>query len=129
MKTFSPEQAHARVVGHEGSRYVMSDYFGSHTAVGDGPQAYLVRQESPELRAHFHEVDQFQVVLDGVGKLGRDDARRGTLHYTDGFTTYGPIVTDPAVGLSYLTLRKTPTTGLNYMPEEREKRARERGGQ
>lgn len=123
MQTISAEQATPVEVGHGSNRYVMADYLGRFNAETPGPQAYLVRQGSPELRAHFHEVDQFQVVLEGAGTLGSDEAQRGTLHYTDAFTSYGPIRTDPAVGLAYFTLRASPTTGINYMPEERAKRA------
>lgn len=128
MQTISVDDVRPVVVGHGENRYTMTDYLGRFNAEADGPQAYLVRQESPELRAHFHEVDQFQVVLAGDGTLGADRARRGVLHYTDAFTAYGPIRTDPAVGLAYFTLRATPTTGINYMPEERARRAAAGGG-
>ncbi|WP_244928614.1 hypothetical protein [Nocardioides sp. W7] len=124
MRTVTPAETSPVVRGHEGARYVMTDYLGSHTAVAPGEQAYLVQQEAAELRAHFHEVDQFQVVVGGIGSIGRDRAVPGVLHYTDAFTSYGPIRTDPTIGISYLTLRRDPTTGLNYMPEEREKRRR-----
>lgn len=122
MLTVTPEETHPVVRGHEGARYVMTDYLGSHTDAGPGEQAYLVQQEAEELRAHFHEVDQFQVVTGGEGTIGRHRAVAGVLHYTDAFTAYGPIRTD--AGVSYLTLRRDPTTGLNYMPEERERRRR-----
>jgi hypothetical protein len=127
MRTVTPAETSPVVRGHAGARYVMTDYLGSHTAVAPGEQAYLVQQEAAELRAHFHEVDQFQVVVGGAGSIGRDAAGPGVVHYTDAFTSYGPIRTDPAVGISYLTLRRDPTTGLNYMPEEREKRRRMAG--
>lgn len=128
MLTVTPADTTPHVVGHEGQRYTMTDYVGRHrgdrpAAGGDhGRQAYLVRQEAPELRAHFHEVDQFQVVLDGEGTLGRDRAVRGVVHYTDAYTSYGPIRTDPAVGLAYFTLRRRADVGIHYMPDEREQR-------
>ncbi|MFC7495787.1 MULTISPECIES: hypothetical protein [unclassified Nocardioides] len=130
MLTVTPGETTPLVVGHEGRRYTMTDYVGRHggerdRAGGpDGRQAYLVHQQAPELRAHFHEVDQFQVVLDGEGTLGRDRAVRGVVHYTDAFTSYGPIRTDPAVGLAYFTLRRRADVGIHYMPDERELRRR-----
>ncbi|MDF1604674.1 hypothetical protein [Nocardioides sp. YIM 152315] len=128
MRTVTPAETTPVVVGHDGRRYTMTDYLGRHAGeradAGDdhGRQAYLVRQEAPELRAHFHEVDQFQVVLDGEGTLGRDRAVRGVVHYTDAFTSYGPIRTDPAIGLAYFTLRRRADVGIHYMPDERERR-------
>jgi hypothetical protein len=133
MLTVTPDQTTPLVVGHDGQRYTMTDYVGRHAGERDRAggvddrQAYLVRQEAPELRAHFHEVDQFQVVLDGEGTLGRERAVRGVVHYTDAFTSYGPIRTDPAVGLAYFTLRRRADTGIHYMPDEREQRRRRAG--
>ena len=124
MRTVTPAETVPVIRGHEGARYLMSDYLGSHTTKQPGEQAYLVQQEAAELRAHFHEVDQFQVVVGGEGTIGRDRAVPGVVHYTDAYTSYGPIRTDPAAGISYLTLRRDPTTGINYMPEERERRRR-----
>ncbi len=127
MQIVTPDQTVPEVRGYEGNRYTMVDYLGSYAEERPGEQAYLVRQQAPELRPHFHEVDQFQVVTAGEGTLGRDRAVAGVLHYTDAYTSYGPICTDPEIGLSYFTLRREPTTGVNYMPEERAKRAREAG--
>ncbi len=125
MLTVTPAEARTVDRGHG---YALSDHVGDHTDAGAGPQAYLVRQSAAELGAHFHEVDQFQVVVGGEGTLGRDPVRRGVLHYADAYTAYGPIRTDPAVGLAYVTLRLEPTTGINPMPREREKRRAAGGG-
>ncbi|WP_166139123.1 hypothetical protein [Nocardioides ochotonae] len=124
MRTITPSETQPVTYGPDGAGYVMRDYLGSHTAKEPGEQAYLVEQQAGELRAHFHEVDQFQVVVGGEGTIGRDRAVPGVVHYTDAYASYGPIRTDPAIGISYLTLRRDPTTGINYMPEEREKRRR-----
>jgi len=127
--TVVPEETRLEINGAApGDRYVVNSYLGSPTEVRPGAQAFLVRQEKPLLRPHFHEVDQFQVVMDGVGELGGDDALPGLIHYTDAYTAYGPIRTNPAVGtLTYLTLRRHAAVGANFMPESRVKR-REAGG-
>ena len=103
--------------------FLMSDYLGGHSDGSDdgGFQAYLVGQKAPVLRPHYHEVDQFQVVLDGDGRLGRHAIGSGTVHYSDAYTVYGPIFADGPDGLSYFTLRLDPAVGLNYMPESRVK--------
>jgi hypothetical protein len=125
VRTVTPAESRTVDRGHG---FALSDYLGDHTDAGAGPQAYLVRQGTAELGAHFHEVDQFQVVVGGAGTLGREPVRRGVLHYADAYTSYGPIRTDPAVGLEYVTLRLAPTTGINPMPQEREKRRAAGGG-
>lgn len=102
--------------------YVMTDYIGSFAHKTAGPQAYLVRQSAPVLGAHFHEVDQFQVIMNGAGALGRERAVRGLVHYTDAYTPYGPIEADADGGLEYFTLRRNATVGANFMPEARAKR-------
>ncbi|WP_235738804.1 hypothetical protein [Nocardioides alcanivorans] len=108
--------------------FLITDFLGDHKdpALPAGFQAYLVEQRAPELRPHFHEVDQFQVVVGGDGTLGRDQISNGAVHYTEGYTSYGPIRTEEP--LAYFTLRAEPTTGINYMPEERRKRAEAGGG-
>ncbi|RBY82253.1 hypothetical protein [Blastococcus sp. TF02A-26] len=125
MRTVTPAETRTVDRGHG---YALADYLGDHGDTAAGPQAYLVRQGTAELGAHFHEVDQFQVVVGGAGTLGREAVGRGVLHYADAYTSYGPIRTDPAVGLEYVTLRLEPTTGINPMPQEREKRRAAGGG-
>jgi hypothetical protein len=105
--------------------YVLADYIGSYAKLDGetGFQAFMVHQRTPELRAHFHEVDQFQIVVDGSGQLGGAEIGVGAVHYTDGYTAYGPIRTADPDGVAYLTLRAQPAIGINYMPESRRKRA------
>jgi hypothetical protein len=129
MLTVVPEGTRLEVSGAPGNRYVVNSYLGSPTQARPGAQAFLVRQEKPLLRPHFHEVDQFQVVIDGSGQFGGDDALPGLIHYTDAYTAYGPIRTNPAAGgLTYLTLRRQAAVGANYMPESRDKRRQSGGG-
>lgn len=125
MKTVSPAEVVPIVRTSAAGSYVLSNYIGSYAEADEdlGFQAFLVEQKSPELRAHFHEVDQFQIVVSGRGSLGREPVTVGAVHYTDGYTSYGPIRTADAEGLAYFTLRVHPTIGANYMPESRDKRA------
>lgn len=119
----APAQSRTILRTTESGDFLMSDYLGEHSdgSATGGFQAYLVGQKAEKLRPHYHEVDQFQVVLDGSGRLGRHAIGAGTVHYSDAYTVYGPIFADAPDGLSYFTLRLDPAAGLNYMPESRVK--------
>src|SRR5262249_50691449 len=81
--------------------------FGSPTNRngGDAPQAFLSQGDpSRATRAHFHALDQFQIVMKGKGRLGRHDLIPYGVHFARAYTPYGPLVAD-AVGMTHLTLR------------------------
>jgi hypothetical protein len=69
------------------------------------PQILLVEQ-SPraELLPHYHASDQFQIFIEGEGKLGKHDVRPVSVHYTNSYTGYGPIVAAEG-GIQYFVLR------------------------
>jgi hypothetical protein len=105
-----------------GTQYVSSNYRGAFDDRRPGAHAFLVEQRSPKLGAHLHEVDQFHVVLEGAGTLGRDRMVRDVPHYSDAYTSCRPICTVTPDDLTYLTLRSDATIGANVMPESRELR-------
>jgi hypothetical protein len=85
------------------------------------PMAFLVEKEpGAVVRPHFHEADQFQVVVQGGGRLGRHDIGTVAVHYTDAWSAYGPIVA-AGEGVSWFTLRNTWDAGAQYMPTARSK--------
>jgi len=86
------------------------------------PQVHEVYQHPPFIAPpHFHEIDQFQVVIGGSGFLGRLPVRPVTIHYVNAFTPYGPIVPGPE-GISYMTLRNgVDFAGAHIMPDARTK--------
>ncbi len=67
---------------------------------------------------HFHEVNQFQVIVGGYGKLGKQEVKPFSLHYTNGYTGYGPITADDE-GISFFTLRNRFDPGAKFFPEGR----------
>ena len=86
------------------------------------PQAFLVEQSAGAIvHPHFHFVDQFQVIVDGHGKLGKHDVHPVSVHFAARHTGYGPIL--PAEnGLKYFTLRASADeTGAQYLPANRHK--------
>lgn len=70
------------------------------------PQLILVEIPEPGsvLPPHYHASDQFQLVLEGGGRLASHSIDPVSLHYTNKYTGYGPIVAGPR-GLSYYVLR------------------------
>jgi hypothetical protein len=95
----------------------MRDYWDHTTGDLNTPHACLVDHPTPggTIRAHFHDVDQFQIFTDGTGRIGKHRVQPGSVHYTDQCTTYGPIVNDNS-GLKYMTLRPARDSGAKFMP-------------
>jgi hypothetical protein len=84
------------------------------------PMAFLVEKwPGAVTRPHFHQADQFQVVVAGRGMLGDHDFSDGAVHYTDAYSAYGPIVAEKP-GIWWFTLRNRWDPGARYMPAERE---------
>ena len=108
----------------DGTVRVNTWYAGRLTnAVEKGAQAFSVGMETPHtvLRAHFHDVAQFQVFVAGSGHLGKQPIEPMTVFYTDPFTSYGPIVAGEQ-GITFFTLRADHDAGVRWMPEERARR-------
>jgi rubredoxin len=86
----------------------------------DTPMAFLAEGSAHRvLRAHFHSVDQFQVMYNGSGTLGKHPAAPGVVHFSRAYTPYGPI-TYSEKGLGFITLRAHRDPGAQYLPESRE---------
>ena len=84
------------------------------------PMAFLVEKDPHAVtKPHFHEADQYQVVVQGGGRLGTHDVGTVAVHYTDAWSAYGPIVAADE-GISWFTLRNTWDSGARYMPAARE---------
>lgn len=84
------------------------------------PMAFLVEKDPGAIvRPHFHAADQFQVVTQGGGRLGRHNIGTVAVHYTDAWSAYGPIVA-AGEGVSWFTLRNTWDPGARYMPAARD---------
>jgi hypothetical protein len=79
------------------------------------PMAFLVEQDpGTTAQAHYHEADQFQVVVAGSGTLGRHVVEPVSVHFAGAHTAYGPIHAGPA-GVSYFTLRNGFDPGARFM--------------
>jgi rubredoxin len=86
------------------------------------PQAFLVEGVPGRvIRSHFHEHDQYQVIVSGDGVLGKHNLFVNAVHYSRSHTPYGPIVFGQ--GMGFLTLRAERDGGAQYLdvPEMRAK--------
>lgn len=91
------------------------------TDVSEEPMGFLVEGNHERvIRPHFHENDQFQVVVSGGGVLGKHKLTIHAVHFSRAYTPYGPI-NFGAEGLGFLTLRARKDPGAQYIPEAREK--------
>ena len=104
---------HVQVVGGMGERH---GYIGEPGQLTQAAQAFLVVRPfaGARIEPHFHDVDQFQVVVDGGGRIGKKKVRPITFQYADAFTPYGPIIADEK--LSFFTLRNIASGGFWAMP-------------
>ncbi len=107
-----------KVAGGVGQRH---GYIGEPGKLNQEAQAFLVVRPFADARIepHFHDVDQFQVVVDGDGRIGKKVVRPVTFQYADAFTPYGPIVANEH-GLSFFTLRNFASGGFWGMPGNRQ---------
>jgi rubredoxin len=86
----------------------------------DTPMAFLAEGSAHRvLRAHFHQVDQFQVMYNGAGALGKTPVGPGAVHFSRAYTPYGPISYSDK-GLGFITLRAHRDPGAQYLPDSRE---------
>lgn len=86
------------------------------------PMAFLVEQDPGSIaNAHYHQQDQFQLVVGGHGTLGVHEVRPITVHFTGAHTAYGPIRASEREGVWYFTLRNGFDPGARFMtmPENR----------
>lgn len=122
-RLFCPERdAEVRdVVSGNGERRKVTDYL-----TGKGrPQAFMVTMgPGATVPAHFHRIDQFQLLLGGGGARYKGTElppQTITVHYADAFSTYGPIEAGASAPMEFYTLRAFTDMFIAYMPAERDK--------
>ena len=101
-------------------KMVQTRFFGSRDAP-DAPYARLSqRYPGRVIGPHFHVNDQFQVIIDGKGKIGRHDLNPYCVHFTRAYTPYGPFRSASDTPLTYFVLRPRYDIGSQHLPKERE---------
>lgn len=117
MRAVADTEADVKEVVREQGVGRRRDYFGTPGTVENKPQAFLVERPYAGARIdpHFHDIDQFQVVVAGDGRIGKKEVRPVTFQYADAYTPYGPIVARDD-GISFFTLRNVASGGHFVMP-------------
>lgn len=102
-----------------------TDFIAPEADNPETPQAFLVEGTPGRvIRTHYHDHDQYQVIVHGGGVLGRHELSVNAVHFSRKHTPYGPVVFGEP-GLGFLTLRAVKDGGAQYMdePEKKEKLA------
>lgn len=122
MKVVPYEQADTMNVQTKDYRAVVRNYFGRVTTIHDGPQVFMSEMPDPGsvIDPHFHDVDEFQVIVCGGGKFAGAPVEGIIYHYADAYAPYGPIIAGDK-GIDFITFRAGCTTGYFPMPESRSK--------
>ncbi len=108
--------------GYVGAAPVRGYYLEGNEVNDNGePQGFLVEQPPGAVTLpHFHETNQFQVVVGGAGRFGKQPVSALSVQYANAHTPYGPIVSGDQ-GVLYFTLRANWDPGAKYMPASRDK--------
>lgn len=120
LQSAQANRRHLRLAN--GTGYWRSDFIRTEPAeAGWTPQAFLVEQDANQtILPHYHEQNEFQVVVNGRGKFGRHDVDPVTVHYAGRHTGYGPLDAGPE-GLWYFSLRARTDPGARFLPEWRDR--------
>ena len=80
------------------------------------PMAFLVEQDpGSTATAHYHQADQFQLIVGGRATMGTHEVHPVTVHFAAKHTAYGPIRADNDTGVHYFTLRNSFDPGARFM--------------
>ena len=117
MHAIARSEARIKEVKVEGGTGRRHGYIGEPGQLSQASQAFMVERPfaGARIEPHFHDVDQFQVIVDGDGRIGKKAVRPITFQYADAFTPYGPIIANDR-GLSFFTLRNISSGGFWSMP-------------
>jgi rubredoxin len=100
-----------------------TDFMRPPEGVKDQPMAFLAEGTPYRvIKPHFHEVDQFQVIVKGGGVIGKHPLSLNAVHFSRAHTPYGPL-TGAEQGVGFLTLRACWDPGAQYLhnPESKDK--------
>lgn len=117
-----PDQIRRNKGGPDSPASTNFPYFRATIDTLDAPTAFLARYE-PDDRSctHFHAVDQFQILVQGKGTMGRHEVVPYYIHFARAHTPYGPLHADKDSGWTFMTLRTRFDAGAQRLPGALEK--------
>ena len=71
--------------------------------------------------AHFHTVDQLQIIVAGKGEFGRHNVSPYNVHFSRAYTPYGPLHADKETGWCFMTFRTRSDPGAQRLPGSKDK--------
>lgn len=92
-------------------------FFRATPDTPDAPTAFLAQYDPGDKSCpHFHQVDQFQILVQGKGTLGRHAVEPYYVHFSRAYTPYGPLHADEQTGWTFMTLRTRYDPGAQRLP-------------
>lgn len=121
--TRATADAQRRQLDSNGLIFYKSEWMLTGTDLALSPTIFLIEQPANGAApAHYHGQNQFQVFVEGTGRIGREEIAAVTIHYAGAYTGYGPLIAGPQ-GMKYFTIRTVYETGLLPLPEARAQQA------
>jgi rubredoxin len=112
-----PEQIRKNPGGPDRPASTNFGFFRATPDTPDGPTAFLARYDPGDRScAHFHAVDQFQILVQGKGQFGRHAVTPYNIHFARAYTPYGPLHADEQAGWTFMTLRTRYDPGAQRLP-------------
>lgn len=112
-----PDQIKRNKGGPDSPASTNLPYFRASADTPGAPSAFLARYD-PDAKscAHFHAVDQFQILVQGKGTLGHHEVAPYYIHFARAYTPYGPLHADKDTGWTFMTLRTRYDAGAQRLP-------------
>ncbi|MBI4195557.1 MAG: hypothetical protein HY526_10805, partial [Betaproteobacteria bacterium] len=85
-----PEQIRRSPGGPDRPASTNFPFFRATSDTPDAPTAFLAQYDPGDKSStHFHQVDQFQILVRGKGTLGRHEVAPYYVHFSRAYTPYG----------------------------------------
>ena len=112
-----PEQIRKNPGGPDRPASTNFGFFRATADTPDAPTAFLAKYDPGDRSsAHFHAVDQFQILVQGKGQFGRHEVAPYHVHFARAYTPYGPLHADEQAGWTFMTLRTRYDPGAQRLP-------------
>ena len=112
-----PDQIRKNMGGPDRPASTNFGFFRATPDTPDAPTAFLAKYDPGDRScAHFHAVDQFQILVQGKGQFGRHEVAPYYVHFARAYTPYGPLHSDQQTGWTFMTLRTRYDPGAQRLP-------------